>query len=345
MNTCDRLLRARFNPCADRVEAIGRYIDGMLDAAAEAELSAHIETCHRCRGYRLFLEAADHGFREDVKSLSIVPALTAELPTPLQEAMVETLKRNLSRWLSDAGRALMYREGMISPFFLDLHEAPSFDEALLASDTLLRSIRTFKVLSKEDAVLVDGVALLLQRPGPREASLRKISPLLFFSEAISIHKYNHYAHCYQAEILLRNDELDSAIDILRIGIERLSPSSKAFKSFLLNNIGVSYLFAHKLDVAKDWLNKARDADKEGMNPLPALNTAQCFLEDGEPDLAYERFIQAMELCEKVSPPRLSAFYRRYSERFIHDNIQHYRDAAQGCENLTALALRFGSTLS
>ena len=341
MNTFDRLLRSRFNPCADRVEAIGQYIDGMLDVAAEAELSAHIETCHRCRRYRLFLEATDRGFHEQEKVLTVVPSLTAELPTRLKEEMVETLKRNLSRWFTDAGRELMYRGGLITPFFLDAYEGKPLETAIERSRSLLGAMKQLDMLSIECAQAVSESGLLLASLKSMERDHIDDYAVMFFALSLLFDPRNHYPYHYQSEQFMLTGKYDKAMGMLRSGLS--NSHGALWKSYYLNNMGRTFLFKDDLQGATEYFERAKKEGEQLCNPLPDLNLALCRLKGRDAENALQHFEQALQCSVRMPSARLREGGFRYVGRFFSYYVPLHHELTRDHPGFKALAGRFGRT--
>ena len=342
MSICDRLLRARFNPCADRVEAVGKQIDGLLDSAAEADLMAHLETCPRCRGYRLFLEAADRGFRGDEKTLSVVPALTAELPIRLQEEMVESLKRNLAKWLVDLGRAIMYRDELVSPFFFDGHQGHSLDMALKRSMSLSYSLQTFNPLSKEDELGIIESIFFLRKV--ERLSLVESFELVgeLFIKARNFLRAYPLAYLYHAEILSLRGSISSCNQVLEEGLHTVSSSS--VRMHFLNYIGRNFFFKKELNKSKKWFRKAGEESEGNDYPIPALNSALCCLNQSDAEGAVRHYNIALNICENISEIHKRNEYQRYFCRHLACHLDNHKDLLRENEELRALSIRFGSVI-
>jgi hypothetical protein len=120
MSRYNSLFLKAFNPCADRVETIEKALRNELDEKATLELMDHIETCKRCHRYHGYMESVEQGFKnlpEDIAEIS--PQASLELPSALQDEMIQAMKRNLAKWMFEAARSIMHRQGMLMKFFTD----------------------------------------------------------------------------------------------------------------------------------------------------------------------------------------------------------------------------------
>lgn len=156
----------------------------------------------------------------------------------------------------------------------------------------------------------------------------------------------------QANQLFYHNRLRDALVVLEEILEQ-DPSH----ALALNKIGVIYIHAGEREKARDFFQRAIDADGDC---APALgNKAALLLEDGDEEQAYELFQRAASL-EQDNPyilNNLATFHKRRgemeqylslykkSQRLLRDKVKHetredFRNMRQrsGCGGATALLL-------
>jgi len=309
-----------FNPCSDRVEVIQQSLHDNLDEQAELELSAHIETCRRCKRYKGYLEAVENGFKNLPADLSeISPLASRELPPAVQDEMTHAMKRNLSRWLLETVRAIMYRQKMIVRYFYEDSDLKPLNYSIGRTMSICCSLKKMERLSRNNLSYLPEVELLVKNILNSQLPLPVSELILGLKASIALHKrtqpYDYYHQLYIAQ--------DNLIQAETINHEALNVSCNADeRSTIQNNLGVLAHRAGRLNEAAQYYQKSL---KEVSVPTSSLNLALVYLDKKRTSDAYSQIAICFDNINGMPNPKLRGKLHRLCTRVLTFHFTDYQE--------------------
>ena len=330
MSTHEPLFLQTFNPCPDRVEAIDKSLHDELDDKSLGELIDHMEKCRRCRRYRAYMEAVEKGFRDyEVASAEITPSLSADLPSALRVEMAQAMKRNLSKWMLEVSRNIMYRQGMFIRFFLGLSEVHDFDDSLQNTHNILTFLRSSGDLPADDRVTITESQYVLNKVDLSGDNRNFVADIL--KNCIHLHKYHMYPYLDLHQIFRKRSDFDAS---MKINADALKcDPDPVWKSVFINNIaGITQL--------KGFLAESTSLYKEALDnfklPSVYLNLGMVFLEKGKLEESATNLESGVQLSCSYSSQQLRRKSKRYCSSFLDGHCLEHKDKIVTNERLKNL---------
>ncbi len=337
MSSYASLFLKQFNPCADRVESIEKSIREELDQHTLNELAGHIEKCKRCRRYHGFMESVEKGFREhEVASSEIGPIGLSKLPSKLQDEMSEAMKRNLSKWMFELGRGIMYKQGMITPLFLDLSEQFPFNDTITTSTKILKSLQKMDLSSHGDQANLSGSYLLLKSLKYNSYDNLNDNLIQLFEHCLNIDTDNIKIYYYLPELYVINGNIKQSINITKTVLN--NNISIFRKSTLLNNLG---RFNYLLDNINKSIELYNDALSLYNNPIIYLNLGLVYLKLNKPEMTYDNYKKSFHNIDDFNPSIKREGLYRYCLKYINYNYKKHTHLISSCDDLKNLLLTIG----
>lgn len=303
-----------FNPCADRVESIDKSLLGELDEQSTLELMDHVETCKRCRRYHGYMESVEKGFRGySVDLHEVSPFATAGLPASMQEEIVQSMKRNLSKWMLEVIRNSIYINDLKTIFFLDHYELFPIKTTLNNTTNIIKSLNTLNISSTDTNLIEESnshIAFLVDS----NSLFDKNTVLSILDNCLILDKCNPLPYFYYDQILLSFKDYMGAIQLYDKALSNhLEPF---YYSYLLNCKGI---ICNKIGNPKLALLLLKESIKYVNNPNTFINTGLINIQLGNIVDSICNFRRAFETTKNIH----SIAIRNHTIEVFTKSIKHY----------------------
>lgn len=316
-----------FNPCSDRVDAIQQLLQSSLNEQAARELIDHVETCKHCRRYQGYLESVENGFKNLPADISeISPVAARELPTALQEEMAQAMKRNLSRWLLESVRGVMYRQKLFDRFFLDESELQSLSLSLKQTQALCTSLKNMNGISPDDLSLFPEVEIFVQNSSIPQNVIAVQDIVSGLKVCITLHTslkpYDYYHQLYVVQ-----NKLDKAE---KVNLEALNASSTAEQiGRVQNHLGGLAHRAGELDKAVEYYQQS--LEKVSL-PVSNINLALAYLDLNRGSDALVYIKNGFNVIDRISDLRLRGRFNNFCTSLLSSHYNEFNKVI--CSNKT-----------
>jgi len=332
------LFLSKFNPCPSRVDPIEKSLAEELDEQSMADLYDHMNKCQRCKRYHTYMEAVDQGFREHSLSADeSVPNITKELPLPLQEEMVEAMKRNLSKWLLELGRGIRFRKGRVLSSFLDFRDTYPLNSVYSSIINIAKSFKDFRCITCDDSSLINHTSSLITSI-ETSSDIRKQIIIDLLKACLLFNRYNLLTYFYKDQLYATTGDYQGAIKIVNDALS-CNPSP-SFDACLTNTLG-RHTFCSG-DIKKSIvLYKSAMVKTNLPSPVFYLNCGYSYLSISHLDKAASYFNKALYISDNWPSCSNRNIFNRFCSYFLKTAYINFNNRISSNENLRNLFLGCG----